>query len=221
MGEFTSSPADDADGIAAHRVKELVGTGYISAERAQAIVAAAPEARDRIVEWLRSAAASGDWRTVEKFANLAAHTRPEGLAAVLAPIVADGTAPTNYEDLVEILGEVADHERDPEAVPAIVRLLTARMPTDGPAYALSLKALQALGTIGGAEAEQALRAIAEDDDHPSQVRWEAAVELGIEDDLGFDEDEMTGPPVRWHEGDTGEAGPGGQAEADGDRSDPT
>lgn len=197
MGEFTSPPADDADDTAAHRVKELAGTGYISAERAQAIVAEAPEARDRILGWLRAAAAAGDWRTVEKFANLAVHTHPEGLAAVLAPIVADGRAPTNYEDMVEILGEVADHERDAEAVPAIVRLLTARLPSDGPAYALSLKAVQALGSIGGTGAENALRAVAEDAGHPDPVRWEAAVELGIEDDLGFDEDEMTGPPARW------------------------
>jgi hypothetical protein len=197
MGELTSPPADDADDTAARRVKELAGTGYISAERAQAIVTEAPEARDRILGWLRTAAAAGDWRTVEKFANLAVHTHPEGLAAVLAPIVADGTAPTNYEDLVEILGEVSDHERDAEAVPAIVRLLTARLPSDGPAYALSLKAVQALGSIGGTEAEHALRAIAEAAEHPGPVRWEAAVELGIEDDLGFDEDEMTGPPARW------------------------
>jgi len=116
-------------------------------------------------------------------------------------------------------GSLADHQRDPEAVAALVRLLTARMPTEGPAYALSLKAVHALGAIGGTGAEQALRAVAEGVDHPSQVRWEAAVELGIEDDLGFDEDEMTGSPVRWQQGDTGEAGPGGQAEADDDGSD--
>jgi len=193
MGELTSPPADGADGLAARRVRELAGTGYISAERARAIVAAAPEARDRILGWLRAATADGDWRTVEKFANLAVHTHPEGLAAILAPIVADGTAPTNYEDLVEILGEVADHERDAEAVPAIVRLLAARLPSERPAYALSLKAVRALGAIGGAEAEHALRAVADGADHPGRVRWEAAVELGIEDDLGFDEDAMTGP----------------------------
>lgn len=219
MGEDASSPANGAGGTAASRVRELAGTGYIGADRARAVVAAAPEARDEILGWLRDAAACGDWRTVEKFANLAVHTHPEGLAAVLAPIVADGTAPTNYEDLVEILGEVADHERDVEAVRAIVRLLTARLPSDGPAYALSLKAVQALGAIGGAEAERALRDVAEDAGRPAPVRWEAAIELGIEDDLGFDEDEMTGPPVRWHAGDTGDAGPAGQAEADDDGSD--
>lgn len=101
------------------------------------------------------------------------HTHPEGLPEVLAPIVADGTAPTNYEDLVEILGEIADHERDAEAVTAIVRLLADRLPSDGPSYGLSLKAVQALGAIGGAEAEQALRAVAEGADHPKPVRWEA------------------------------------------------
>jgi hypothetical protein len=213
MGEPTSYPADGADSPAVRRVRELAGTGYISERRAEAIVAAAPEARDRILGWLQAATASGDWRTVEKFANLAVHTHPEGLAAVLAPIVADGTAPTNYEDLVEILGEVADHERDTEAVAAIARLLADRLPSDGPAYALTLKAVQALGAIGGTEAEQVLRAVAEGADHPAPVRWEAAVELGIEDDLGFDEDEMTGPVVRWHTEGTGEAGPGGQAGA--------
>lgn len=197
MGDVTSSAPDGdggADSAAARRVKELAGTGFIDPQRAEAIVAAAPAARDSILGWLRSAAAAGDWRTVEKFANLAVYTHPEGLPDVLTPIVADGAAPANYEDLVEILGEIADHERDAETVTAIVRLLTDRMPSDGPSYGLSLKAVQALGAIGGAEAEQALRAVAEGAGHPNPVRWEAAVELGIEDELGFDEDEMTALP---------------------------
>jgi hypothetical protein len=47
------------------------------------------------------------------------HTHPEGLPEVLAPIVADSTAPTNYEDLVEILGEIADPAEDAEAEQAV------------------------------------------------------------------------------------------------------
>src|SRR5690349_22336245 len=119
MADSASSPRDGSGEAPAQQVKRLVGTGYISAERARDIVAEAPEARDRVLGWLREAAAAGDWRTVERCANLAVHTHPEGLAAVLAPIVAAGTAPANYEDLVEIIGETADRERDREAVHAV------------------------------------------------------------------------------------------------------
>lgn len=188
----TGEPASSgADREAVARVRELMGNGYIGPERAQEIVAAVPEARDRVVRWLRDFARAGDWRSFEKFSNLAVDTHPGGLAAVIIPVIADGTAPANYEDLVEILGEAATDDADPNAVPALHALLTARLPTEAPPYALCLKTLQALGAIGGRRAEEILRAVAVGD-HPKVLKWEAAVELGIEDELGFDEDEMTG-----------------------------
>lgn len=180
-----------ADRAALARVRDLLGTGYISAERAQAVVAAAPAARDRILSWLRDFARAGEWSSFEKFSNLAVHTHPEGLAAVLIPVIAEGTARTNYEDLVEILGEVATDDGDPDAVPALHRLLAARLTTEGPGYWLCLKAVEALGAIGGPRAEEILHAVAVGD-YPKPVKWQAAVELAIEDELGFDEDEMTG-----------------------------
>jgi hypothetical protein len=48
---------------------------------------------------------------------------------------------------------------------------------------------------GGQQTDDRLHGLAEDAGRPAPVRWEAAVELGIEDDHGFDEDEMTGPPL--------------------------
>jgi hypothetical protein len=187
----TGEPSESgAEREAVARVRELLGNGYIGAERARAIVAAAPEARDRVLRWLPDFARAGDWRSFEKFSNLAVDTHPEGLADVLIPVIADGTAPTNYEDLVEILGEIATADAAPEAVQALRALLTSRLPTETPPYALCLKTLQVLGAIGGQQAEGTLRAVALGD-HPKILKWEAAVELGIEDELGFDEDEMT------------------------------
>jgi hypothetical protein len=120
-------------------------------------------------------------------------THPEGLAAVLVPVIAEGTARTTYEDLVEILGGVAANDGDPDAVPALSRLLTARVTADAPAHALCLKTVEALGAIGGPLAEESLHAIAVGN-YPKPLKWQAAVELGIEDELGFDEDEMTSSP---------------------------
>ncbi|MEU6854034.1 hypothetical protein ABZ901_29415 [Actinacidiphila alni] len=179
-----------ADREAVARVRELAGRGYIGPERARAIVAVAPEARDRVLEWLGGFARAGDWRSFEKFANLAVDTHPEGLAAVVAPVVAGGTAGVNHEDLVEILGEAAAGDADPAAVAALHSLLVARLPAAAPPYALLLKIVHALGAIGGGRAEEILRSVAVGE-HPKPLKWEAAVELGIEDDLGFDEDEMT------------------------------
>lgn len=190
MGESAEAGADRA---AVARVRDLLGTGYISAECAQAVVAAAPAARDHILSWLRDFARAGEWRSFEKFSNLAVHTHPEGLAAVLIPVIVEGTARTNYEDLVEILGEVATDDGEPDAVPALHRLLTARLTTEGPGYWLCLKTVEALGAIGGPRAEEILHAVAVGD-YPKPVKWQAAVELAIEDELGFDEGEMTGSP---------------------------
>ncbi|MEW2567518.1 hypothetical protein [Streptomyces sp. NPDC047070] len=65
---------------------------------------------------------------------------------------------------------------------------------DGPFYALSIKGVQALAGIGTPEALRFLEGIARSaqGEWPDPLRWHAAEELGIEDELGFDEDAMVG-----------------------------
>lgn len=62
---------------------------------------------------------------------------------------------------------------------------------DAPAYWLCQKVVSALGEIGTPDAFERIRQMT-DQSWPDVVRWHAAVELGIEDELGFDEGRMLG-----------------------------
>ncbi len=180
--------ADDAlmeraDGIVA-------GRGYVGRERAAEVAVAVPEARTRILVWLRNLSDGGDWRRFERLAGVAVHLHPDGLAPIMASVLASGVPGVNVEDLVDMLGEL----RAPEAVEAIFSLVQGRKGVDGPLYALCVKGIQSLGEIGTPEANRFLKDIAtsEPSAWPAPLRWHAAEELGIEDELGFDEDEMLG-----------------------------
>jgi hypothetical protein len=96
----------------------------------------------------------------------------------------------NREDLVDMLGEL----RAPEGVDAISALIRERKRSDGPFFPLCVKGVQSLGEIGTPDALALLRGIAMStpDEWPDPLRWHAAEQLGIEDELGFDEDEMLG-----------------------------
>jgi HEAT repeat protein len=177
MAEAESAETDRAP---ADRVRDLLGIGYTDQKRARAIELAVPEAADEILDWLREFAAAGAWRDFAAFANLALHLRPEGLAGVLAPVVGAATHGAGLEDLVELLAEAGEAGAcTAEAVPALTALVTSRAPHDGPYYGLCLKAVAALGAIGGPAARDALRALASGD-LPQPVRRQAAARLGIE-----------------------------------------
>ncbi|NLU66644.1 HEAT repeat domain-containing protein [Streptomyces sp. HNM0574] len=164
-------------------VRELLGTGYIGAEQARAVRERAPGFAARILEHLGAARDSGDWSRFLRLANLAAWLRPAGLGELLVAVLAERPPGLDVEDLVEILGEL----ETPQAVPVLAQLLR-EWPRD-PYRWLSLKCVRSLGAIGGERARRALREMAEGDG-PDPLRWNAAVELGIEDELGFDEEEM-------------------------------
>lgn len=89
---------DRADGIVA-------GRGYVGRERA-AEVAAVPESRTRILDWLRNLSDDGDWRRFERLAGVAIHLRPHGLAPILTSVLASGAPGVNAEDLIDMLGEL-------------------------------------------------------------------------------------------------------------------
>lgn len=172
------------------RVDALVTGGYIDARRAEETSAAVPAARQRVLDWLRIASTEGDWRRFERLASLALHLHPEGLGPVLAAVLVSGPPGVNTEDLVDLLGEL----RAPEGVEPVATLVRERKSTDGPYFTFSVKALQTLGEIGTPEAVEFLRSIATGDPAtwPDPLRWHAAEELGIEDELGFDEERMLG-----------------------------
>ncbi|WP_145969027.1 HEAT repeat domain-containing protein [Streptomyces hyaluromycini] len=179
-----------ADRALLERVDSLVTGGYVGAERAEESAVAVPAARQRVLDWLRITSAEGDWRRFERLAVLALHVHPEGLGPILATVLATRPAGVNTEDLVDLLGEL----RAPEGVEPVATLVRERKSTDGPYFAFCVKALQALGEIGTPEAVRFLRGIATGDPAawPDPLRWHAAEELGIEDELGFDEDRMLG-----------------------------
>ncbi|MFF3408325.1 HEAT repeat domain-containing protein [Streptomyces sp. NPDC002742] len=168
----------------------IAGRGHIGRERAEEWAAAVPGSRTRILDWLRLASDSGDWRRFERLAGVAVHLRPEGLAPILAAVLASGARGVNAEDLVDMLGEL----RAPEAVDVIGALVRERKGSDGPFFPLCVKGVQSLGEIGTPEALALLRGIATStpEEWPGPLRWHAAEQLGIEDELGFDEDMMLG-----------------------------
>jgi hypothetical protein len=144
----------------------------------------------RVLDQLRDVADSGDWRTFERLASVAVRQHPEGLAPILTSVLAAGIRSVNKEDLVDILGEL----RAPEAMEPISTLVREQKDSDGPFFPLCVKGIQSLAEIGTPDAVQFLRGIAtsEPGEWPAPLRWHAAEELGIEDELGFDEDEMLG-----------------------------
>jgi hypothetical protein len=184
----------ETDRAPADRVRDLLGIGYTDVKRARAIEVAVPEVGDDILLWLREFAAAGAWRDFAAFANLALHLRPEGLTGVLAPVIGAGTPGVDLDDLVEILTETGQAGTcTAEAAPALRALVELRAPHDGPYYGLCLKAVGALGAIGGPAAEEALSALARGD-HPHPVRRQAAARLGIVHELGLDEGQMLSSP---------------------------
>ncbi|MFF0104557.1 HEAT repeat domain-containing protein [Streptomyces hirsutus] len=154
---------------------------------ARFIAAKCPEVTQFIVSWIREAAHVGNWARVDKFANLAAPLLVPGLGGALREILDSDVAGLNKEDLVEILGEI----REVDAVACLFRVAEGSVNKDAPAYWLCQKVISSLGGIGTPEAFECIRRMAAQS-WPDAVRWHAAVELEIEDELGFDEDQMLG-----------------------------
>ncbi|MDI3402528.1 hypothetical protein [Streptomyces cavernicola] len=176
------------------RVKEALEPGYIGEENAAGVQRALPDVSERIVGLLAAAAEAEEWFEFTRLANLGRWVAPAGpLADQLIPVLELRPWGANKEDLAEILGEI----ESVAAVPTLIRVFEEELVDDAPAYWLCKTCVDALGTVhfvygaeGDGGASGFLREVATGD-YPDQLRWEAAVELQIEDELGFDEDEMT------------------------------
>ncbi|MFI8524873.1 HEAT repeat domain-containing protein [Promicromonospora sukumoe] len=168
------------------RVEALV-TGFLTEQESRSISELHPGLRGVIVSWIREAAHAGNWTRVGKFANLAAPLRVGALGEVLQEILDSDAPGLNKEDLVEILGEI----RETGAVSSLFRIAEGSVSKDAPAYWLCQKVISSLGEIGTPEALDRIRQMTAQS-WPDAIRWHAAVELDIEDDLGFDEGQTLG-----------------------------
>lgn len=170
---MAEAEAESADAVRepADRVRDLLGIGYTDAKRARAIELVVPEAREQVIGWLADFARDGAWRDFEAFANLALHLRPEAVGAAFAPVVGAAPRGANVEDLVELLGDAGPGATP--AVPALLALLDARAPLDGPYYRLSRKIIATLTAIGTPTAHAALRGLAAGD-HAHLLRTTAS-----------------------------------------------
>jgi hypothetical protein len=169
-------------------------SGYFTPARAAELDAAHPGTRASVVGWAREALAAGNWARADQLVNLAAALKAPGLGELLRELVEAGAAGPdgpNLEDAVDILGELADQQ----AAGPLFRLVgrTVRAGTDAPAYWLCQKAVFSLAEIGTDEADAHLTELT-GEAWPGPVRWHAAVALGIEDELGFDEDQLLNEP---------------------------
>ncbi|MFD7339630.1 HEAT repeat domain-containing protein [Streptomyces violascens] len=118
---------------------------------------------------------------------MAAPLRVEGLGEVLQEILDSGAAGLNKEDLVDILGEI----QEVGAVASLFRAAEGSVSQDAPAYWLCQKVISSLGEIGTPEALECIRRMA-GRSWPDAIRWHPAVELGIENELGFGEGQTLG-----------------------------
>ncbi|SOD60134.1 hypothetical protein SAMN06297387_10225 [Streptomyces zhaozhouensis] len=168
------------------RIDASLPRGFLGENETERIRESFPDAPQRIVGWLRLLTNEEEWATFNRFALLAAEFAPPGLVDVLRPVLQAAPTAANQEGLVEILGDLAD----PAATSTVIAYFDRTWPQETPFYSSSVKALEALGAIGTEEAQSFLRSLAEDHGKPAPLRWYAAVELQIEDELGFDEDTM-------------------------------
>lgn len=159
----------------------------VTDDRARELLASFPDLNERIVGWIWDSWKRRELRRVERLANLAAKLRPTGLDDVLKNVLDAATPGLNEEDLVDILGEI-------QAVGSediLLRVVQRSVVTDAPAFWLCQKAIGSLCDLGTDKARDHLMELTSER-WPTPVRWHAAVALGIEDDLGFDEQQMVG-----------------------------
>lgn len=168
---------------------QFLGVGFVGTEKARKAIEEFPTASSGVVGWARAAMDSGDKSEFSKLVNFAASIRAEGLADLLLSAIDNKWTWFMIEDVVEILGEISE----PSAVTPLVDLLEARRAGDEIDMSLCVKCIYALSGIETARAESELYGIATNSSsYPDRLRWHAAYVLDIEDELGFDDDEMTG-----------------------------
>ncbi len=169
----------------ADQVGELLGSGYLGKNRVLEVASVVPELESNVTGLLRGFALARDWRNLERFAIVAAYIHPDGLGEILCDVLDSDEPGVNREDLVDLIGEI----RYEAGVSPILRFMDRMVGVDAPYYSVCRKCIHSLGGIGTDESKNSLQGLT-GSGFPDPIRWHAAVELEIETDLGFDEDEM-------------------------------
>lgn len=179
-------PGKKEQGEAIERVDaKLRAAGYTTPARSAEIADTEPGASGEIIGWLRRLMHEGRWLRFSRFANLAFHLHPDELAPLLIEGILAGEPAGTIEDMVEMLGEL----NSAEAIPALANLVEIRRGQDSPYFPLCIKCIQAIGAIDAPSRDEVLRSIATGA-YPDPLKWHAAEEVGMIEELGFDEDEM-------------------------------
>ncbi|PVC80678.1 hypothetical protein DBP19_35655 [Streptomyces sp. CS090A] len=178
---------DDSSRRLIDEAERLLGSGYLEEGAIRAAAQSIPDIAPNVISWLRHFRSEQDWRRLEKFSEVARVLHPEELGPILCEVLDSDSEGVLKEDLIEILGEI----EYTEAVPVIEKVLRESVLSDAPYYQLSVKCIYSLGRIGTSAARDVLHQFV-DSAWPDQIRWHSAVELEIEEELGFDEEQMLG-----------------------------
>lgn len=123
-------------------------------------------------EGLRQASASGDWLAFELYVLAAFRHPSRAYTPELCEVLGRQIYEVNSEDIVDVLGEIAD----PAAVGCLEEALRWEPPWDEHRQ-LAVKCVWALGAIGTSDAVRVLREAASTEDAP--IREAAARMLGL------------------------------------------
>lgn len=167
---------------------EILRDGNNSWREVDNVIAAFPQAQECVVEWINEAIDCRDLGKYHTLVNFAVHIKPPGLAEILIKLIKERDEKYLLEDVAEMLGELGSME----AVDALSSLLNERARFDAAEDALCLKCIWSLAAIDTEKSRASLMKIAIGN-YPDLLKWHAAYELQIEEELGFDEDSMTGP----------------------------
>lgn len=172
------------------KIENVLGSGYIDEQKANEVLQREPEAASRILLILEQLRQSQDWVRFNTFINLAVWLNPGELGKLLVSVLKTRPYGLNVDDVVEILGEV----REPDAISEISKVFEERWPSEDPGHSFSIKCIIAINDISGEDADKTLRGIATGN-YPNVLKWHAAEELDITEELGFDEEEMLSDPT--------------------------
>ncbi|MDT8914656.1 hypothetical protein [Amycolatopsis sp. PS_44_ISF1] len=170
------------------KISSIVGNGYLGEPEAMRVEAEIPGVEDKIVPLLGYLLARKRWGPLIKVSNIGSHLHVQGLGDLLVAALNCAEIGERAEDLVEILGDL---RYAPAASPIFDYLKRIILREPSPYYGISVKCAQALGALGTSESREILAELTSDE-WPAPVRWHAAVELGNEEVLGFDEETMLG-----------------------------
>lgn len=161
---------------------EIGTTGFLGHEQIEVARSAIPELPNKIIDIVQYLADSGDWARFNRYIIAAAELHPDDLGGILVSVLSSDVIGPNREDIVEILGEL----RYSPGISAIKNYMMTSTLGSPPYFSAAIKCVYALGDIDTHASREVLKGMT-GENWPNVLRWHAAVALGVEDDLDFDE----------------------------------